>query len=94
MSDLLPPGPELFAANQRVLAERLGWPLGAVEACQSIDEEFPGWYTLYWPVHRGKPAGYYAFHDNSNWMEPHLYGATPDDLREAIRTHRCPSRWT
>jgi hypothetical protein len=29
--------------NRRVLAERLGWPAGALKECERLDDEHPGW---------------------------------------------------
>jgi hypothetical protein len=95
MSDLMPPGPELYAYNRRILAERLGWPGGAVVICQLIDHWCPGWHSSYWHANpwTGRPAGWFAFHDDAAAREEHLYGATPQDLRKAIAAHKCPNRW-
>lgn len=90
---LLPPGPELVVANRRVMAARLDWPDGAVEACEQIDADHPGWSADYRHAYREWPAGFYAAHDNHSHLEPNLYGATPDELRAAIRAHRCRANW-
>lgn len=45
MSELpIEPDPEL---NRRLVAKRLGWPDGAVEACREIEKEFPRW-MVFW----------------------------------------------
>jgi hypothetical protein len=90
-NDLLPPGPGLVRHNRRVLAERLNWPEGAVEACDRIDDEHPGWYSSYRHAYRDQPAGYYAHHHVEFGARWHVHGYTPDDLHERIRAHRCPA---
>jgi hypothetical protein len=45
----------LAVSNRRVIAERVGWPDGALQACQEFDERHPGWYAWWLP-----PAGYTA----------------------------------
>lgn len=88
-----PPGPELYAYNRRILAERLGWPGGAVVVCQLIDHWYPGWHTSWRDANPilWRPAGWYAWHDDMH-REEHVYGETPQALREAIRAHKCPNR--
>lgn len=85
---MLPPGPELLAANRRVLAERLDWPSGAVPVCEWMDHANPGWHTMWRHAYRDMPAGWYAWHDDIG-PEPHLHGATPADLQTKITAHRC-----
>jgi hypothetical protein len=46
-TDLHPIGPDLLRHNRRVLAERLGWPEGAVDACAALEAEFPRW-MVFW----------------------------------------------
>lgn len=84
-----PPGPELADKNRRILAERLHWPDDALEACEQISKNSPGWDVTWAPggdLHWTEP-GYYATHDHlyrGTGPRPWLYGATPDELRAAI----------
>jgi hypothetical protein len=92
---LHPPGPELARKNRRLIASRLGWPDGAVEACEAIDADNPRWHTSYRHAdeRRKQPAGFYALHGDSTAYEPVPYGATPDELRKAIADHRPARPW-
>ena len=92
MSALPPTGPELFRMNRRVLAERTGWPALAVEICEDIEDESPEWFVTW--SHGGgmlwKEPGFYAGRHDWRWSDPrprYVYGATADDLREAIEAH-------
>jgi hypothetical protein len=64
MTDLAPIGPYLATRNRRLFAQRGGWPDGALDACEILDAECPGW-TVYWsrgPVGDSRP-GFYAIRD-------------------------------
>jgi hypothetical protein len=87
---MIRPGPELRAHNRRILAERLNWPDGAVEHCAKIDELCPGWAASWRHAFGGRPAGFYARHDNHVHLEPDEYGETAGELYAAILAHRCP----
>jgi hypothetical protein len=91
VTDLMPPGPGLAAANRWLIARRCGWPIGAVEACENLDRMFPGWRTRWQDANKylDKPAGYYATHDNHAHLEPDMYGDTTSALYVAMETHRC-----
>lgn len=85
-----PSDAELLIKNRRIFAGH-GWPDGALEACERIDADHPGWYATWrdgndWS---GMAAGYYAYYQKhpGSWEHPPLYGATPDDLRAEIETH-------
>ena len=92
---LPPPGPDLAHRNPHILAERLGRPVGAAEACEAceaVDDEHPGWHTSW--SSGGEPSwarpGYDAvrYRDRTPWV----YGATTDELAAAIAA--CPApRW-
>jgi len=41
-----PVGPEPAQRNRRIMAERLHWPPGALENCERIEAEAPGWVDL------------------------------------------------
>jgi hypothetical protein len=71
-----PPGPELAAKNRRLLAERLGWPDGALEACEQLDQAHIGWYTNWSPG--GSPSRPDTCNYAQRWRqergEPLAYG--------------------
>jgi hypothetical protein len=58
------PGPELRWKNRRAIAKRTGWPVGAVETCERLDGEHPGWMVWWMPANAIKgwesPPGYCA----------------------------------
>jgi hypothetical protein len=59
---------QLRRKNRAVLAVRQHWPEGALQACQDLEEQHPGWYVSW----RGenttpgfeRPAGFYATYDH------------------------------
>lgn len=69
MTALAPPGPELAAANRRLVAVRCGWPRGALEMCEHLDAVHPGWMVHWRPASTitgwEHPAGYVATRDSS-----------------------------
>lgn len=79
------PGPELAARNRRIVAERLKWPDGAIDACERIERDHPGWNVYYaarpWPTLK---SGYYATRLHSHRLERRLYGATANELATSI----------
>lgn len=93
-----PVGPELAAKNRRILAERLHWPDGALETCEQIEKNLPGW-DVTWAAGgelTWTEPGYYATHPHltrgpgpRRW----LYGATPDDLLAVIADNEPAERW-
>ena len=50
--------------NRWALAERQGWPEGALETCEQLDEKFPGWVVWWLPANTvagwERPAGFSA----------------------------------
>jgi len=48
-------GRELMQHNRRVLAERLGWPDGTLEACEELEAEHPAWH-VFWGDGAAEPA--------------------------------------
>lgn len=52
--------------NQRLLAERLDWPDGAVQACAELEDRHPGWHVSWIPENTTPgwehPAGFHASH--------------------------------
>ena len=78
--------PEVQERNRELVAERLGWPDGALEACRKVEAVHSGWYCWWsptpWPP-RDRPA-YGAARVNAHWNVPPLYAETPDDLAMLI----------
>jgi hypothetical protein len=62
--ELAPTGRELARRNRIVIAKRTGWPAGAVEICEAIEEAHPDWDVDWRDENpfRGfeAPAGFYA----------------------------------
>lgn len=85
-NDLAPVGPELASRNRRILAERLRWPAGALEACEAIAADWPRW-NAYYSHGVGQDPGYYATHNDHYHLEPAMYGVDPAALVEAIAAH-------
>jgi hypothetical protein len=53
--------------NQAVLAERLRWPAGALQACADLEDRHPGWYVS-WMIENvtpgwERPAGFHATYE-------------------------------
>lgn len=87
-----PLGPQLGWHNRRVIADRIGWPEGALEACEAIERVNPDW-SPWWQAANTipgweAPAGFYARPNDSS---PYAYGETADSLAKVIeaRTSRC-----
>lgn len=63
-----PPAPKwpsdrsLRAQNRALLAERLRWPEGALQACQELEQRHPGWH-VHWlgeAIRGRRRAGFHA----------------------------------
>jgi hypothetical protein len=67
----------LRRSNQRILAERLAWPDGAVQACQELEDRHPGWYVT-WLRENVTPG----------WERPAGFCATNDDARHEVEVFR------
>jgi len=82
MCDELPRQLDLRAKNLPILAERLNWPPGALEAVQAIEGEFPK-YLAWWSSGGwcGDP-GFYAIRSGSRSRA--LYAADPEKLAVLI----------
>ena len=90
-----PSGPALTARDRRLLADRLHWPDGVLEACEAVEAGHPGWHATWNPgggTCQWARAGYYALPDNRRHDDPPAYGATPEQLREAIDDHPAQYR--
>lgn len=72
--------------NRRILAERLDWPAGALDACERIEPEHPGWSIFYCGPNTvpgfEKPAGFWATRRGLHACE--VFAADPDELVRAI----------
>lgn len=69
--------------NQLLLAERLGWPEGALQACWELEDRHPGWHVSWMGenVTPGweRPAGFWAVNDS---VAQHAVEAFRVDVRE------------
>lgn len=80
---------QLAWRNRRILADRLGWPAGALAACEALDRRFPGWHTSWAPANTAAgfeaPAGYWAT-DQPGYghRAGQAHGADPNALAVAI----------
>lgn len=84
MSALPPPDPE---ENRRLIAERLRWPTGALEACAAIEQEFPAW--MVWWNDGALPVAPLPGYRASLLLHGHraeLYASTADELRAQVAT--------
>jgi len=91
-----PVGPENGRESRRALAERMGWPAQAVEVCERIEDERPGWYVVWSSGDDWEGPGFYA--GRIGWREhdqgpKYLYGATADELRAAIESAPVVKRY-
>lgn len=94
--------PETIRQNRRLIAERLHWPDGALEACEQLESEHPGFEVAWFGENRSarpefnKPAGFYAWRAGDQpgqmwadgWHGRHeWYGTTPDELKAELSGH-------
>lgn len=82
-----PAGRQLAWANRKVLAERLGWPAGMLEACEQLDREHPDWTAFWrsevtWAQHP-HPAGFVATREGDGL---HVCGVDVAAVTEAIES--------
>lgn len=80
----LPPvDPEL---NRQLIAERLGWPTGALEACLALEAAYPRW-IVHW-TSGGTPAcpdaGYRALVQTRRDGRYVAFSVTAEGLRDAL----------
>lgn len=88
--------------NRELIAERMGWPAGALVDCIAIEREFPEW--MVWWVRGGLPWTPHVGYRASLRMHAHeaeLYASTADELRAQVAAvdaelPRCefPARFT
>ncbi|MBT2541975.1 hypothetical protein J7E99_14990 [Streptomyces sp. ISL-44] len=79
--------PEL---NRELIAQRLGWPEGAVEESRAVEAEEPGWQV--WYVIGGLPSepepGFTARQAEGPYSNERLFAASAAELLRAIRRER------
>jgi len=85
MSTELPPGDVM--TSRRLIAKRLGWPDGALEACVELEADFPDW-VVFW-TRGGLPSdrdpGYRAVL-NLHGFVCSLRAETVEGLRDQVAT--------
>jgi hypothetical protein len=87
--------PEVIRRNRWLFAERLHWPEGAVETCEQLESEHPGFEVWWFPKQRSevpvfdREAGFYAWRFGAQpgqmWGDTwhgrdEWFGATPEKL--------------
>jgi hypothetical protein len=76
--------------NRELLAQRLRWPEGALEAVRRLEAQHPR-YSVHWSSggHEG-PPGFYGRLTDAMWdQRQKLYGATPDELAARLTEHEA-----
>jgi hypothetical protein len=87
----------LYENNRRLLAERGGWPAGALDGVRAVEKACPGWTATWFGDWRipgfERVAGFYAWRTGRDPLgvrgdrrvrRHEVYGATPDQLAEAL----------
>ena len=84
----LPPGPELAGRNRQLIAERIGWPEGAVELCEEIEQAHPDWSVFWLPENTiegfERPSGFMARRRDWYGREKTLHAYSDTALRAKI----------
>lgn len=76
--------------NRRLIAERTGWPEGALQACADLEDRHPGWHVSWMNENTTpgweRPAGFYATHRGGlHAVGPiEAYAATAADLEPLL----------
>ena len=76
--------------NRELIAGRLRWPDGTLDACRQLEAGHPGWYAWWsrnpWRRDGQVPPGpaYGAASADAHCGEPSLYAATPGALAPLI----------
>jgi len=83
----LKPGRELRHHNNRIMAERLNWPDGVLDACHNLEDRHPGWSVGWLGENTIKgferPAGYIATRAGLHPAE--VFAATEAGVEELIK---------
>jgi hypothetical protein len=78
--------------NRELLAERLSWPDGALEACRQLERKHEGYSTWWGKGWSGDPKpGFYA-RPTEEQRGQTLYGRTDEDLSVAIASDAVRTR--
>jgi hypothetical protein len=80
----------LAERNRELLAERLGWPAGTIEACRSIEARCPG-YAAWWSegdMSTPEGAPYAARVKGARSADRTYYGRDADDVVAQIEADR------
>jgi hypothetical protein len=98
---LTPAQREMNRRGRRMIAERLHWPAGAVEACEHLEATHPGFSVSWFEQWRSavkvfnREAGFYAWREGENpgqmwgteWVgRTEWYGATSEELAGKLAT--------
>lgn len=88
----------LVEHNRRIAATRHGWPPGALETCEDLDEKHRPWITYWMSAHLEQPAGWMASRNDVSLRgademrrgsdgvprPPVVFGATVAELEDRI----------
>jgi hypothetical protein len=87
--------PEVIERNRELIAERLGWPAGALEAVRQLEAQHPG-YSVFWGKGRVSDPrpGFYAMR-GEGFRRRTFYGATAANLSAALAADAAqhPAQW-
>jgi hypothetical protein len=96
-----PRPPSTAERNRELIAERVGWPTGAIDVCRRIENDFPGWAVWWSPANPitgyEHPDGYVAQILDAGSADDRVsaFGETPQQLVDQIpgdRGGRPPGR--
>lgn len=90
-----PPRTPMAERNREVLAERLGWPEGALAACIELEAAVPGFHVAWFPQWKtaakqfDREAGFYAWVTGQEPLcngrqRQEWYGATAEELKAKL----------
>lgn len=77
--------------NRQILADRCGWPDGALDACREIEARFPAWHCWWtdspWRADGQVPDGPCFGADRVKHARAGgaLYAVTPDEVAQMIK---------
>ena len=96
LSGMGPIGPELRELNRELLASRLGWPDGALEAVRKLEADHEG-YLVFWSPGEwstGRGPGFYG-RRHGDMRNPMLYATTAEGLAALLEedSRRFPPVW-
>jgi hypothetical protein len=76
--------------NRELIAQRLGWPDGALDATRDLEARFPG-YSVWWGSGRvtDPRPGYYAIRAGDYGRGPTLYAVDADAMGFVISAHEA-----